>query len=518
MSDAGTQNVSSGDRGPPQLPLGTGSTLRGITENYSFHASPEHFIASRVTAFQQSQDPDILNKRTPIRAKILNRNVAVISSYEQIKGVLEHDTAKTEGDNQRPTFVAADAYMQLMDQFFPPPNLLLGDGNEHLHKRKLWETRMGDLQTCPVSNGSAPASGSQWSKQVSEILAYMFNKDSHNRSGADVPFNTPVDLYETMKVFSWRALLKIFLGLSDSPEASSNERDLFVQIQSLHEKLLRGQFSLMPVSVDVGFWKSPRSVGVESRKSLQRLIFARLQEMQSKQSDNRPAFTDTDDRISAEETRDHLLMMTSSLAVKSLTSLLTAFLLNLFLFKHDGVVIADQLRIMLNEGREADYRKYFDGVYLETERLSPPIVGVMRRTTRDVVIQGDGREPDTILPRGWDVWLYSVGAGRDPTVFGENCDFFNAERYMVNAIPEPMGFGTGSKSCLGKHLVRQIVLQVAEHLVTNGISMRGNVSTPGLKAWLGWEKASPTEWAAEIKQLPTQRPKRPVNVEFTKQI
>ena len=199
-------------------------------------------------------------------------------------------------------------------------------------------------------------------------------------------------------------------------------------------------------------------------------------------------------------------------------SLMTAFLLNMFLFRGSELVPADELRTMLAESRHKDLLKCLKNIYLETERLSPPIIGIMRRSTREVLLRSHDQGPDTILPAGWDIWSYFVGAGRDLTIFGADCNLFNPSRYGDDSVPEPIGFGAGPKSCLGKDLVRQIVIHVGEHLLLKGIDMNGIISAPGLKAWLGWDEASPEEWAAEMKQLPTQRPKNPVMVEFVKYI
>jgi cytochrome P450 len=115
----------------PQLPLGTTSTLRGITENFAFHNSPESFITSRIVAFQK-QNPELVDNRAIIRAKVLNRNVAVVASYAQVQQVL----------NDADGYEASAAYTELMGPFFPSPNVLLTEKNTHTELRKTWEERM----------------------------------------------------------------------------------------------------------------------------------------------------------------------------------------------------------------------------------------------------------------------------------------------------------------------------------------------------------------------------------------
>lgn len=491
---------------PPQLPVGNSSTLRGVTENFSFHSSPEAFIASRIQQWQ-SKDPSASNPRTPISAKILNRNVAVVSSYKQILAILSASSNDSgESDSQSP-YVASQAYDELMTEFFPPPNLLLSDGCPHARMRDVWVQRMGSFHASVLGPQSS----------VSSVVASFFNDRSC------VPLNSPIDLYETMKKLAWRILLGAFLGLSPD-----GDEKLFAEVQSLHEDLLRGQFSLMPISVNTKIFRSPRSKGIHARKKLQGVITQRLQELQGDGATDRKGrgadgsgrtrpFLDVQGQQQMDEVRDHVLMMTSSLAAKGLASLLTAFFLNLFLFKMGGVKIADDLKALAERGQIDQRRKVLRSIYHETERLSPPIVGVMRRVTRDMVLEGGDGEIGTLLPKDWDVWVYFVGGGRDSAVFGESCSSFDPLRYMGDDVSEPLGFGAGAKSCLGKNFIRDIVLLTGEHCLTSGWSMEGDISEAGLKAWLGWADAAPEKWEADMKQLPTQHPAAPVLARFAQQ-
>lgn len=490
-----SSDQSSTDVPPLQLAPGSSSTLRGISDNFAFHSSPESFIAARVAQWQKS-DPTALDKRTPVRAKILNRNVVVVSSYHQIQSVLSFSSGN---DSDDPPFVAASAYHELMNEFFPPPNVLLADGCPHRNMRTEWDHKMESFNQMALGATSS----------VTEVIRRFFASRSFGSS------SSPIDLYEEMKTLAWEVLLGSFLSLS--PHGGSAEKDLFDEIQRLHEVLLRGQFSLVPVSINAWVWQSPRSKGVRARKKLQELITERIHHLRGRESD-----ADGDHFITAigakgdakiEEIRDHVLMMTSSLAVKGLASLLTAFMLNLFLSEVFGVRLVEHMRAIAENGK-AELRKHLRSCYFETERLSPPIVGIMRRTTRDMVLEGDDDEPSTLLPRGWDVWLYFVGAGRDPTVFGDACMTFDPGRFLNDEVPEPLGFGVGPKSCLGKGFLRDVVLMVAEHCLTNDLSIEGSVSKQGLKGWLGWDAATPEQWAADMKQLPTQHPAKPVMVRF----
>lgn len=71
---------------------------------------------------------------------------------------------------------------------------------------------------------------------------------------------------------------------------------------------------------------------------------------------------------------------------------------------------------------------------LETERLSPLEIGVMRRGWQDTALSttlgGDERHD---VPARHDVWLYLAGANRDSTVF-EDAERFHFDRCIVKIV------------------------------------------------------------------------------------
>ena len=479
-----TEHQDQTQRPPPQLPHGSPTTLNGLSETFSFHSSPETFIASRVLAFQ-AEHGNLTDPVPAVHAKILNRNVAVISSHSQISHILSE--AESEHDAEgggHPAFIATEAYKQFMASFYPSPNLLLSDGAAHARMRTPWERRMEDL-------------GSR---------THDFVKDATLRH-FDQLVDSEIDLYDSLKSLLWKILLGLFLKLEESESE-------FREIEKLQEDLLRGQFSLFPVSVSVRIWQSPRSRGIAAKEKLQRLILERL-----KAVPNACPFHDIrNDSKTAEEVgqiANHVLLFTSSLAVKGISSLLTAYLLNLFLLDRGGVGLVDEVMALQGEERTS----LLHSVQLETERLSPPIVGIMRRVTRDTVIPSLSQEgPDTIIPKGWDAWLYFVGAGRDPQAFGETGRHFAPERFLRSGntnSAEGLAFSFGAKRCLGQRLVRQICITVAETMLVSGLKLQGQVMASGVRAWLGWDdhaEVGPHNWARDMKQLPTQRPATPVKV------
>jgi cytochrome P450 len=455
----------------PQLPLGSSSTLRGFAESFAFHNSPESFITSRIIAFQK-EHPEAVENRAVVRAKVLNRNVAIVSSHTQIHQVLADDAAGYE---------ASGAYAELMAPFFPSPNLLLTDGDKHASMRRTWETRMESLKAVLI-----PLVSGRVDQHFSE------------------PSTSQIDMYETLKRLSWKVLLGAFLDLDSN-------NTLFDTIESLQEDLLRGQFSLFPVTINTGLWHSPRKKGKEANKKLQGRISRHLEETKSACPF---AIANQDDR---EDVAKHSVLFTSSLAVKALASLLTAFLSNIFLYRtKDGRSLADDLASENEPGRLSLRLR---AILLETERLSPPIVGVMRRSTRENIISTPGDQADIKIPKGWDCWLYFVGGGRDPSAYGPTWDVFDPDRYLDKDLPPGVAYGAGPKTCLGRDAIREIALAVGETFLRLEIGMRGLIDSRGVRGWLGWEpndSVMPADWAQDMKQLPTQRPSDPIMIRVSR--
>lgn len=217
-------------------------------------------------------------------------------------------------------------------------------------------------------------------------------------------------------------------------------------------------------------------------------------------------------------------MFSSSLVAKAFASLLTALLLQLYRRSSDTArdeTLAESLaRCGQRDPSEAMNR--LDAIITETERISPPIIGVMRRVqvTPGLTLTGSQSVRAVGIPCGWDVWPYFPLANRDDSVF-QQADIFNAERYLAHPTPPPpLSFGAGVKSCLGYDMVRLWLRTTA----AAAIGLRGERSCAismtfdeegldaGVRSWLGWEESDrSTSWRS-VKQLPTQRPRKPIMV------
>ena len=471
--------------------------LSTLNQSFAFHASPESFISTRLQNLSVT-DPDLVSsaasRQKIIQASILNRKVHIISSYHLCKSILLGDGTTLEGlghsdagslrsgDSKRSsdgtessldTFAVGPAYHQLMADFFPPPNILLEDAGIHATNKERWKQQ---LSTFPAD--VTPRIRDITRAHLSTFLA-----------------GSSMDLYENLKDLSWKILLGIFLDLGTEDAAYST-------IEKAQETLLRGQFSLFPIAVNMPFWQSPRSKGIKARQDL----LPMLREQVDKQDTSCPLLRHQ--KIGKDEMSSHCLLFTSSIANKALASLLTATIMNFFLLP-GPTPLAAIVRSHPPEMRGL----LLESIILETERLSPPVVGVMRRVQRDIQLSPPDTEEHHHIPAGCDVWLYLAGANRDPAVFSD-AEKFVFDRFMASEISRGFAFGFGNKTCLGSEIVHHIVSIVATEMVDADITLHGNVSDLGVKGWLGWETGvPPSAFASDLKQLPCQRPRKPVLVE-----
>lgn len=367
-----------------------------------------------------------------------------------------------------------------MADFFPQPNLLLLDPPKHESARQKWDAHMGNV--------SARIPGLV-RDCVEKHIAYAWTPGA------------TIDLYEDMKDLSWKILCAVFLGLTPA-----NDRAKFNTHVSLQETLLRGQFSLLPVSIRTPFWHSPRSRGLDASAKLQSSLRAEA----ASPAPRCPFMQRNTSELDDADRAGNSLLFTSSIAVKALSSLLTASLLNVFLFPHGESSLAARLLSQDAPQREAT----LCSILRETERLSPPVIGVMRRVEQDIQLHSSNTADTAdslVVPKGWDVWLYFVAASRDETVY-QHANRFVPDRFLDRSEPETgFAFGAGRKECLGKETSQLIVRSVVSVLLDGGWELDGSVDRPGIRTWLGWDdSASVEEMAKDLKQLPSQRPREPI--------
>ncbi len=545
---------------PPQLPEGDASLFSTLSQSLSFHSSPESFITSRKAHPPSTSTPQHIHSAAPaphnkvIRARILNRNVAVITSYQHCHDILNaghgdgrSSVSAVEGKGKAgvdaSSFAACPAYKDLMADFFPAPNLLLSDHPHHAPNRAAWNQQFATFPT-----------------DVAPLIRSIVQ--THTQT---LVHGTSIDLYDNMKSLSRAILLGIFLHLSPTTDPQP-----FNTITNLQETLLRGQFSLFPISVNNRFWRSPRSKGIHARQQLQTILKQHIQTQSQRPAEKPSCPLLRGAHVPIDEIASNVLLFTSSIAVKALASLLTATLLNLYLHPSTPS-LANRIR-QAGAAHPADGENLLRSVLAETERLSPPVVGIMRRVMRDVVLANNTvsstpssesvspapdvdqhnnyrhdpsststttpTTPDTLIPAGWDIWLYFAHASRDPAIYTRP-ETFQADRFLASpppSLPHPntastrahpsphvpptppppsgLSFSTGPKTCLAAPLMRDVAHAVSRALIDADVLLEGVVGDRGVRGWLGWEEdgVGPVDWERGLKQVPVQRPRGVVRV------
>ena len=459
-----------------------------LNQSLAFHQSPEAFISSRLQELSATT-PDALPFTTGgakiTKASILNRQVHIVSSYQICKNILNADkglpadSVKSASSSAQGAslFSAGPAYRELMKDWFGEDNLLLEDAEVHAQHKDAWKRQMASL---PVD----------LEPHLQKIARAFI--ESEFRPGKRI------DLYETLKTLSWKLFLGAFLGLD-----ADEDNETYTQVEQAQETLLRGQFSLFPVSINTPFYRSARSKGLHAKTQLQQLLSKHFQQHKPA---NCPLLRNSD--VTRDDIARHCLLFTSSIANKALASLLTASIMNIFMMP--GQNLASLLRAQSRESQA----KILQSILLETERLSPPVVGVMRRVEEDIVLN-DGTEEIHSVPKGHDIWLYFVGASRDENAF-EDAQTFQFDRFMADATPQGFAFSGGTKTCLGRDVTRAMISIVAEEMLSAKLQLRGGLQSEGVQAWLGWKSTEGVQaFAKDLKQLPCQRPRLPVWVQVS---
>lgn len=183
--------------------------------------------------------------------------------------------------------------------------------------------------------------------------------------------------------------------------------------------------------------------------------------------------------------------------------------------------MAERIAKSLSDGEQDAKVK---SIIPETERLSPLVVGIMRRAIQDIILQpfvSAVNALPTLTPQDWDLGIYFVGAVQDPALFGETAETFlhnkNGSQTKKNRADESLAFGAGAKSCLGQELIREVTMIVAKiyrGIDKKDISPKTNPAVTisadvhripkGVQGWIGWQiQVKPEQWAKDMGQLPT---------------
>ncbi len=454
-----------------------------IGNTFSFHSTAHELILQT-----EAQHPD----SQIIRLSILGREVGLILDHKLATSILE--TGVTSPDSgERPRFSHRQAYSSLLSAFFEEPNILLEDEEEdgRANHRAQWEG-MTQRAVEELFEGHEPVTGSSTSS-YSEALDSIIQEHISEWTAQ------PVDLYSAMKKLSQEVVLHLFMGVS-------SKHPSYAEAERLSTVSLRGQFAApLPLRFG-GYYKTPYAKGLDAKRDFDKIVAAQLDTGTCPFA--KAATGDGQHPIEMRSMATHTTMFSSGLIVKALASYLTFLMLQLHRPRGNEPPYADMVQ---------QDERLLNLVLLETERLCPALIGVMRRVLDQPMQHGDQQ-----VPVGWDVWLYFPLVNRYTGAFGANARAFDPERYRDGNTPRPLTFGSGGKSCIGQEIVRSIAQRVVRSIEDFEMKVEDGIEglDASLRDFLGWsdtlsagEVEAAKKWKG-VKQLPVQRPKDPVMVRF----
>ncbi|CAG8542774.1 30911_t:CDS:2, partial [Racocetra persica] len=115
---------------------------------------------------------------------------------------------------------------------------------------------------------------------------------------------------------------------------------------------------------------------------------------------------------------------------------------------------------------EIEHLKYSECVIKETLRIMPPAPQLLRRTSKDEVMNG------YFIPKGTQLWISIYSLHHDPSIWGDDVEHFNPSRWLdpekskitnSNYLP----FGAGPKTCLGMKMALLELRSILSVIIRN---------------------------------------------------
>nr|XP_043617992.1 cytochrome P450 85A1-like [Erigeron canadensis] len=276
--------------------------------------------------------------------------------------------------------------------------------------------------------------------------------------------NQVIDIQEKTEQMTHLLSLKQFAGNESTP--------LSKELNTEFLKLVLGTFSL-PINLPCTNYRR----GLHARKKIVKIVKQLIEDRRNSDKthedmlsllmngdENRYKLNDQeiiDQAITIFYSRYETVSTTSMMAVK-------------YLHDHPGVL--EELRKEHIEIREKkkpqdpldwdDYKsmRFTRAVILETSRLATIVNGVLRKTTKEVELNG------YIIPRGWKIYVYTREINYDPCLF-PNPYTFNPSRWLQDETLEARNysfmFGGGTRLCPGKELGIIEISTFLHYFVTN---------------------------------------------------
>ncbi|GAB2300134.1 hypothetical protein Dimus_034173 [Dionaea muscipula] len=258
-----------------------------------------------------------------------------------------------------------------------------------------------------------------------------------------------IDIQQKTKEMAFLSALKQIAGIESTKIAQGFMPEFF--------KLVLGTLSL-PIDLPGTNYRN----GLQARKNiieiLRKLIEERRASQEKDEQDMLACLMRTEEnkyKLNDEEIIDLIItLLYSGYETISATSMMAVKYL------HDHPRALEELRIehMGIRARKSpdepinweDYKsmKFTRAVILEASRLATIVNGVLRKTTRDMEING------YMIPKGWRIYVYTRDVNYDPYLYPDPFTF-NPWRWMdrnLETRPHFLIFGGGMRQCPGKEL------------------------------------------------------------------
>ncbi|XP_046386247.1 cytochrome P450 26A1-like [Ischnura elegans] len=309
-----------------------------------------------------------------------------------------------------------------------------------------------------------------------------------------LPTGQPIDMYKEFKILGMNLTLRIFLDID--PEISSKLAEDILALSITH---WHGLISV-PINVKVPLvLSSAYRRAMDAKEQLLTIITEKMDAQNAAFVEELRSHCDD-----VEFVQSHLLLFISALIPKAVASILSSFLASsqFWLEAFTAERSADGPDV-------TSFSLYH--IMMEVCRLWPPFVGGYRVANRDTTLGG------YLIEKGRTVLYVCAPAHREPDLFPRPDEFDPLRWTTCNAGDEDkmFTFGGGSRGCLGKNMILDILMVIAEaFMVKFDWDIVG--SSPGI---LGFSLSNPSSGSSspiKMKSLPITRPKAPLELILTR--
>ncbi|KGN52526.1 cytochrome P450 85A [Cucumis sativus] len=274
------------------------------------------------------------------------------------------------------------------------------------------------------------------------------NIDEFMRSHLSNWDNQIIDIQEKTKEMALRSSMKQIAGFESGPLSESFTPEFF--------KLVLGTLSL-PIDLPGTNYRR----GIQARKNIIKLLEQLIKERRDskiQKNDMLGYFMSEENKykLNDEEIIDQIItVLYSGYETVSTTSMMAVK------FLHDHPKVLQQLReehLAIREKKknpedpidwdDLKAMKFTRAVIFETSRLATIVNGVLRKTTKDMELNG------FLIPKGWRIYVYTREINYDPFLYSEPFTF-NPWRWLDNNLESNnyfFIFGGGTRLCPGKEL------------------------------------------------------------------